>query len=299
MSFSATRPLLSHKLPPSSRAWLARQFRDPYVRERSAARFRSRSAFKLLELDAKWSIFQPDVLTVVDLGAAPGGWSQVAASKLGWTEEDVVGLPRGHNTNRKGKAGSSFGLQRRASGRWSDSSPEPTEEDYDPWEELFDDDITHKIGRGTVVAVDLLRMLPIPGVKTVQMDFLSPEADAYIASLVKSDINPDGKVDVVLSDMAANISGNKTHDVESCLDVCNAAATFARKHLIAAEDVSRTHGGVLVVKYFEHPLLSKFRAKELKPYFNAVYNCKPEASRSESSEGYWICMGFRGVEVTR
>ena len=91
MVFRPTLPVLSHKLPPSSRAWLARQFHDPYVKARLSypVNYRSRSAFKLLELDARWHFLRhADVRTVVDLGAAPDGWSQVAAGKMGWPDSD-------------------------------------------------------------------------------------------------------------------------------------------------------------------------------------------------------------------
>lgn len=90
MSFSATRVVLSAKSK-SSKTWLARQSHDPYVKKRSASgllSFRARSAFKLLELDEQWKLFRPDVRSVVDLGAAPGGWSQVAAMKLGWIDQN-------------------------------------------------------------------------------------------------------------------------------------------------------------------------------------------------------------------
>lgn len=89
MSFSATRILSSAKST-SSKSWLTRQSHDPYVKKRavnSSLTFRARSAFKLLELDDHWKFFKPDVRAVVDLGAAPGGWSQVAAMKLGWISE--------------------------------------------------------------------------------------------------------------------------------------------------------------------------------------------------------------------
>lgn len=89
-------------------------------------------------------------------------------------------------------------------------------------------------------------MVPIPGVHTLKMDFLSPRADIAIHTLLKSKENPEGKADMVLSDMAANMTGNKTADIESGLDVANAAVTFARKHLRTAESVGRRKAGVLV-----------------------------------------------------
>ncbi|KAF7971561.1 hypothetical protein HWV62_20798 [Athelia sp. TMB] len=81
-------PLLQ-KLTNSSKGWLSTHLRDPYVKSRQAhpAQFRSRSAFKLIELDEKYGNFLQNVNSVVDLGAAPGGWSQVVAAKMGWAEE--------------------------------------------------------------------------------------------------------------------------------------------------------------------------------------------------------------------
>ncbi|KZT01865.1 23S ribosomal RNA methyltransferase [Laetiporus sulphureus 93-53] len=291
MSFAATRVLC--KRPPSSTTWLSRQLRDPYVRQRAShpLHFRSRSAFKLLELDEKWRIFQHDVRAVVDLGAAPGGWSQVAAWKLGLMEEDVVGFPR--KNRRAGSEADAEYSQRGAEVGFGSHDLPDSLHDFGI-SEVTKPDTTQKDERGTIVAVDLLRMLPMEGVETVQMDFLSPQADAFVTSLVTKENNSDGKVDVVLSDMAANVTGNRAHDIESCLDVCTAAANFARRHLRNAEDVGRRKAGVLIIKYFEDPLLTKFRNEELKPHFNAVYNSKPAASRGESSEGYWVCMGFKG-----
>ncbi|KAH9927595.1 ribosomal RNA large subunit methyltransferase J [Fomitopsis serialis] len=256
MSFSATRILLSAKSA-SSKSWLARQSHDPYVKKRasnSLFNFRARSAFKLLELDEQWKFFKPDVRSVVDLGAAPGGWSQVAASKLGWMEDDMD----------EGSAGQ--------------EAP------------------SHS-GRGTIVAMDLLDMLPVPGVQTLKMDFLSPRADAAIHALLKDEQNPEGKADIILSDMAANMTGNKTADIESGLDIANAVITFARKHLRTVESVGRRKAGVLVIKYFQHPLTNSFRLEELKPYFTDIHNSKPKASRGNSSEGYWVCMGFKGDDA--
>jgi len=223
----------------------------------------------------------------------------VVAAKMGWTEEDVVGLPR--IAKRKEDAWSmddnpNFGLRGDPDVEvvsWSGPDFESQEAQTDPSDDLDSVERPGKAGRGTIVAIDLLRMLPIPGVKTIQMDFLSPQADAYITSLAETPDNPGGKIDVILSDMAANFSGNKTHDIESSLDLCHAVITFARRHLQNADETGRRKGGVLVLKYFEHPLMAKFRHEELKPWFRGVYNSKPDASRAESSEGYWICMGFR------
>ena len=94
--------------------------------------------------------------------------------------------------------------------------------------------------------MDLLPMVPIPGVQTLKMDFLGPEADATIHTLLKNDENPEGKVDLILSDMAANMTGNKTADIESGLDIAGAVVAFARKHLRTAENIGRRKGGVLV-----------------------------------------------------
>ncbi|TFY50941.1 hypothetical protein EVJ58_g10822 [Rhodofomes roseus] len=131
------------------------------------------------------------------------------------------------------------------------------------------------------------------------MDFLSPRADAAIHALLQDDQNPEGKADVILSDMAANMTGNKTADIESGLDIVNAVIAFARKHLRTAESAGRRKAGVLVIKYFQHPLTNRFRHEQLKPYFADVYNSKPKASRGDSSEGYWVCMGFKGNDSAR
>lgn len=111
---------------------------------------------------------------------------------------------------------------------------------------LNDEKTQSHSGRGTIVAMDLLSMLPIPGVKMLNMDFLSPQADAAIHSLLQDEQNPDGKVDVILSDMAANMTGNKTADIESGLDIANAVIVFARKHLRTVDTVGRRKAGVLM-----------------------------------------------------
>lgn len=208
-------PILQKKLSTASRSWLSRQSRDPYVKQRNASpnAYRSRSAFKLLELNAAWGSFlsKKDVRAVVDLGAAPGGWSQVVAEKLGWIDatapdwdSDVAYGPYDFQPLRVPGAGENVD----ASSSWSS-----------------------KHGRGVIVSVDLLPMLPIPGVHTIQMDFLTPQAGTAIKAALSTPENPSGMADIVLSDMAANFSGYKIRDVESSLDICQSVFDFAKDNL--------------------------------------------------------------------
>ena len=101
------------------------------------------------------------------------------------------------------------------------------------------------VGRGTVVAVDLLRIEPLRGVQTLQMDFLSPEAESYIDALLQGE-GKDGKADVILSDMAANFTGNSTADIEASLTIADSVFQFTKRHLRTAETIGRRRGGVLV-----------------------------------------------------
>ena len=211
--------VLRKKLSSSSQSWLARQSRDPYVKQRvsSPTSYRSRSAFKLLELDKgqKHFLSNSDVRAVVDLGAAPGGWSQVVAEKLGWVTPCTP-------ENSYADLMPDFGLSDLARiekfGSWSSN-----------------------VGRGVIVAVDLLPIAPIPGVHTLQMDFLSPRAADAIKAALTTPENPSGMADVILSDMAANFTGNKAHDVEMSLDICHSVFEFAINNL----NVWEVHEGVV------------------------------------------------------
>lgn len=221
MSFRQTLPV--HKK--SSSAWLSRQSRDPFVKARlsSPSSYRSRSAFKLIELDEKWGRFlsRPSVRSVVDLGAAPGGWSQVVSERLGWTidTDDELG----------------FGLLEEAKvqthGSWSVGPGNKS------------------VGRGRIVALDLLPIAPIPGVQRLRMDFLAQDSARLVRDALKSSQNPKGTADVILSDMAANFSGIKIRDMQMSLDICHAAFDFAKGALTVREVDERgkaSGGGIML-----------------------------------------------------
>ena len=248
---------LSKSHHPSKQRWLERQFRDPYVKRRveGGDHFRSRSAFKLLEMDERYKflthhgydkenkIYFPRV--VVDLGAAPGGWSQVLSMKLGYgglaalTAKDVI----------LSQEDTLFGLKEKAKIEqqvaWSDVNEDSdTSYDVPTKPPRIKNKSTLPTDRpSTLIALDLLPIKPIPGVLTIQGDFLSPLADA----LVRSNLPPDtdrGVVDLVLSDMAPNISGNAAADVARSLQLWEAAFSFAKRYLTVQG--GKNAGGSLV-----------------------------------------------------
>ena len=189
---------------------------DPYVKRANAEGYRSRAAYKLQQIDAKDKLLKPG-MTVVDLGAAPGGWSQVAAKAVG-----------------------------------------PT---------------------GRVVAVDLLEMPQVPGVTVIRGDFGEQTTlDALEDAL-------EGRaVDLVLSDMAPNISGIASADQARSIALAELALEFALKHL-------KPHGNFLV-KTFQGAGYDGL-VDTLRRSFLQVYTRKPEASRSRSSEVYLLGKGLR------
>jgi len=205
---------------PSSRAWLERQINDPYVARAKREGLRSRAAFKLAEIDDRVHLLKPGA-RVVDLGAAPGGWSEIAAQRVG------------------------------ASGR--------------------------------VVALDILDMKPVAGVEFLKLDFLDESAPPRLKAMLGG--KAQGKVDVVLSDMAANATGHRQTDHLRIMALAEAAAQFAREVLAP--------GGSFLCKVLqggtEAGLLS-----QLKHDFASVKHIKPPASRSDSAELYLLARGFRG-----
>lgn len=200
----------------TSKAWMHEHVTDPYVQRAKAGGWRSRAAFKLMEIDDKDRLLRPGML-VVDLGAAPGGWSQVAAERVGAT--------------------------------------------------------------GRVLAIDLLEMAPIPGVEVIQGDFGD---DAILADL---EARMGGRpADLVISDMAPNISGIASTDQARSVLLAELALNFAVRHL--------KPGGDLLVKLFQGEGFDGFRAA-MGEAFERVVVRKPKSSRDRSSEVYLLGKGRR------
>ena len=283
------------------------------------ASYRSRSAFKLLEIDARYHFLTKDVDVVVDLGAAPGGWSQVVAGKFGWSPS-APQIPR----LSTGVAEEKVLISEDSESLWSDSPPPLVEEpklkkkkSTNPTPDVFDPlnidnmDLSSCSGRGTIIAVDMLHVLPISGVQTVRGDFLEENTLQLIHGLIKANNNQQPKVDVILSDMAANTSGNMVHDSQSSLEICEAVFDFATRNLRTVDKIGKRKGvllyefhynfGILFdafsasMKFFSHPLLHQFRQEKLQPNFHKTYIVKPPSSRASSSEAYFLCQGWNPV----
>jgi len=193
----------------SSQAWLKRHVNDPYVHRAQALGYRSRAAFKLREIDARDRLLARGQV-VVDLGAAPGGWSQVAAEKVG--------------------------------------------------------------PGGRVIALDVLEMAPLPGVAFIQGDFTT---ESGLAALERE--LAGAPVDVVLSDMAPNLTGIAATDQARSLALCELAVAFALEHL--------GPGGTLLMKGFQGAGFPELLAR-MRREFATVASRKPDASRQQSSEVY-------------
>ena len=199
----------------TSKAWMQEHVNDTYVKQAQAQGFRSRAAYKLKEIDERDHLLAPG-LVVVDLGAAPGSWTQVIAAKVGHS--------------------------------------------------------------GKVIGLDLLPVDPIAGVELIQGDF---REDAVLAALEKA--LAGRKVDLVVSDMAPNISGISSADQARSLHLCELALEFACKHL--------KKGGNFLVKTFQGAGFNDFQ-KELRRNFKTVTSRKPLASRDRSSEMYLLGRGL-------
>ena len=200
----------------SSKQWLRRHVNDPYVQRSKREGYRARSAYKLIEIDDRDKLLKPGHV-VVDLGAAPGGWAQVAAKRVG--------------------------------------------------------------PAGKVIAIDLLPMQPVSGVTFVQADFGSGRGleavEAALAGL---------RADVVLSDMAPNLSGIPVSDQARVLHLAELARDFALAHL--------KDDGALLVKIFQGAGYEQY-LESLRSAFGKVVVRKPGASRGESAEQYLLSRGLR------
>ncbi|KAI0028646.1 ribosomal RNA methyltransferase FtsJ domain-containing protein [Vararia minispora EC-137] len=260
----------------SSERWLARHSSDPYVKSRlsSSVSYRSRSAFKLLEIMQSYSDVMKNarVRSVVDLGAAPGGWSQVLSASMPALGNGSINDFFGPITSRT-------------------TQPEALE----PRLTIESLKSSSKRKR-SILAVDRLPMAPIAGVHTLKIDFLSSQAQNVIPEVLRAELGGDGRVDMILSDMMSNTTGNRIADVEASLDICRAVLSFSQNHLRSATRVN-PRDGVLLLKYFESPEATEFRVNHLQPVFRRVQIIKPPASRTESSEYYWLCWSFSPRKV--
>jgi len=195
----------------SSSKWLLEHFDDHYVKMAQQKGLRSRSAFKLLELQEKYLLIKPGMV-IVDLGAAPGGWSQVTRPLVGES--------------------------------------------------------------GQVIALDILEMEPLEAVQFIHGDFTEEEPLRMLEEALNG-----RQVDLVLSDMAPNMSGMSTIDQAKAMYLAELALEFVRSHL--------KPGGDFVVKLFQGTDFDGY-VREVRSLFNKVQVKKPKASRPRSREVYLL-----------
>jgi len=201
----------------SSDRWMKEHFDDAYVKKSHQDGYRSRASYKLIELNDKDKLFRP-AMRVVDLGAAPGGWSQVAAKLIG--------------------------------------------------------------DQGTIVASDILEMAPLPGVDFVQGDFTEQEVYEAILEAIGNK-----KADLVISDMAPNMSGNNAMDQPQAMYLVELALDMAAQVL--------RPGGNFLVKVFQGEGFDDY-LKAMRAQFATVVTRKPDASRARSREVYLLGRQYKG-----
>ena len=202
----------------SSQRWLKEHFADPFVKKAQVEGMRSRAAYKLEEIIERGRLLKPG-MTVVDLGAAPGGWSQVVRRDLG--------------------------------------------------------------DRGRVLAMDILDMPPIAGVDFIHGDFREAEALSRLEALLQG-----APVDLVLSDMAPNMSGVDAVDLPRAMHLAELAMDFADRHL--------RPGGTFLIKLFQGVGFDDY-VRQLRRRYDKVAIRKPAASRKRSPEVYALAQGKRAV----
>jgi len=201
----------------TSKRWLKEHFDDPYVKMAQKDGYRSRASYKLLEIQEKDRILRPG-MTVVDLGAAPGGWSQVTSRVIG--------------------------------------------------------------DRGRLIASDILEMDSIADVTFIQGDFTE---DAVFQQIL--DAIGENPVDLVISDMAPNMSGVRTADQARAMYLCELALDLSGRVL--------RPGGDFLIKIFQGEGFDLYH-KQVREQFEKVQMRKPLSSRDRSREQYLLARGFRG-----
>ncbi|QIW09554.1 SAM-dependent methyltransferase [Francisella sp. LA112445] len=201
----------------NTKRWMQDHTSDFYVKQANKLGYRSRASFKILEIQDKYKIFKPNTF-VVDLGAAPGGWSEQIVKYIG--------------NNSK------------------------------------------------LIALDLLEMAPIAGVDFIQGDFSSDETYEKLNDLVNGQ-----KIDCIVSDMAPNLSGNKTSDQAKSIYLLELALDFANTNL--------KNNGIFVAKVFQGQGSDEY-LKLVKESFTKVIQFKPKSSRPKSREFYIVATGFKG-----
>jgi len=195
----------------TSKAWMREHVNDPFVKKARLEGYRSRASYKLMEIDDRDKLLLPG-LQVVDLGAAPGGWSQVARSRMG--------------------------------------------------------------PRGQVWAIDLLPLIPLEGVQFIQGDFNDPKVRSALAAGL-----PETGADLVLSDLAPNVSGVALYDQARATELWEAALEFSVNTL--------KPNGKFLVKVF-HGLDFEPFVRLMRSAFESVVTRKPSASRDRSPEVYLL-----------
>jgi len=213
----AAKKTAKHKRSKTSKRWLKEHFDDPYVKLAQKEGYRSRASYKLLELQETDRLFKPG-MSVIDLGAAPGGWSQVVAKLIG--------------------------------------------------------------SKGRIIASDILPMDSIADVSFVEGDFTEDSVFEEIMSQVGNQ-----PVDLVISDMAPNMSGTNAVDQPRSMYLVELALDLAQKTL--------RPGGAFVSKVFQGEGFDQMM-RDVREHYEKVKTRKPKASRPRSREVYLVATGFRG-----
>lgn len=217
-----------------NRAWLHDHLTDPYVKLAQKEGYRSRAAYKLKEIDETLGLIRPGQL-VVDLGAAPGAWSQYVRRRF--APRDAAG------------GGAAAGAL-----------------------------------NGQVIALDLLEMEPIEGVRFIRGDFREEAVLAELEAAVAG-----RPVDVVISDMAPNLSGIASSDAARIAHLVELAVEFACAHM--------HQNGAIVCKVFHGSGYSQL-VELFKQHFRVVKPIKPKASRDKSAETFLVGLGLKHVAKT-